>query len=111
MLGHVDETGNRSSALREETALNSKRIATVVTLVLLSAAGGYQLKAHAQQQYPPACNVVVPVEWGDYKGISAGAGIVFQDKNGTLRIISEIPCSADRSMVGTPRVTVEIHRK
>ncbi len=91
--------------------MNSKRIATVVTLVLLSAAGGYQLKAHAQQQYPPACNVVVPVEWGDYKGISAGAGIVFQDKNGTLRIISEIPCSIDRSMVGTPRVTVEIHRK
>ena len=91
--------------------MNWKRIATVATLLLISATGGYQLKAHAQQQYPPACKVVVPADWGDYMGISTGAGLIFQDSNGTLRIISEIPCSSDRTIVGVPRVVVEIQRK
>ncbi len=82
-----------------------------MTLVLVSAISGYQLKAHAQQQFPKPCTVVIPFEWGKYKGVSAGSGLVFEDKNGTLRVISQIACNIDGSVATTPQVMVEIHRK
>ncbi len=91
--------------------MNWNRIAAVVTLVLVSAIGGYQLKVHAQQQFPKPCTVVIPSEWGKYKGVSAGSGLVFEDKNGTLRIVSQISCNIDGSVTSPPQVMVEIHRK
>jgi hypothetical protein len=74
----------------KEAALNWKRIAALVTLVL-SAIGGDQVKAHAQQDFPPPCSVVVPAEWGKYRGSVIESGLVFEDKNGTLRIIQQVP--------------------
>jgi hypothetical protein len=95
----------------KESALNSKRIAALVTLVLVSASGGYQVKAHAQQDFPPPCSVVVPAEWGNYRGSVVESGLVFEDKNGTLRIIQQLPCTLDGSPNGPPRVIAEIRRR
>jgi len=91
--------------------MNWKRIAAGVTLVFLSSIGGYQLKAHAQQDFPPPCSVVVPVAWGKYRGNIEGTGLVFEDKNGTLRLIPQLPCTMDGTSNGPPRVVAEILRK
>ena len=91
--------------------MNWKRIAALVTLVLVSAIGGYQVKAHAQQDFPPPCTVVVPAEWGKYRGNAVGSGLVFEDKSGTLRIIAQLPCTLDGTPNGPPRVLAEIRRK
>ena len=94
--------------------MTGKRIAAVAGVLLVSAIGGYQLRAHAQQQsqqFPKPCTVIVPAEWGDYAGTATGAGMVFEDKDGTLRIISNLPCSIDGSVGGVPRVIAEIRRK
>jgi hypothetical protein len=90
--------------------LNWGRIVAIVSLMLVGAVGTYELKAHAQQELPTPCSINVPAEWGDFKGMSK-TGMIFEDKNGTLRIISEIPCNLDRGIVSTPRVLVEIHRR
>jgi len=88
-----------------------KRIATIVTLVLVSAIGGYQVKAHAQQDFPFPCSVVVPAEWGEYRGSVIESGLVFEDKHGTLRIIQQLPCTLDGTPNGPPRVIAEIRRR
>jgi hypothetical protein len=87
------------------------RIGAIVTLVLISAMGGYQAKAHAQQNFPPPCTVAIPAEWGKYRGSITESGLVFEDKNGTLRIIQQLPCTLDGSPNGPPRVIAEILRK
>jgi hypothetical protein len=86
-------------------------MAAVVTLVLISAMGGYQVKAHAQQDFPPPCTVVIPAEWGKYRGSVTATGLVFEDKNGTLRIIPQLPCTLDGTPNGPPRVLAVILRK
>jgi len=92
--------------------LNWKLIAAVVTLMLVSAIGVYQMKAHAQQQdFPPPCTVVVPAEWGKYRGSVIESGLVFEDRNGTLRIIQQLPCTLDGTPNGPPRVIAEIRRR
>jgi hypothetical protein len=96
---------------RKESALKWTRIAAIVALVLVSAMGGYQVKAHAQQDFPPPCSVVVPAEWGKYRGNVIESGLVFEDKNGTLRIIQQLPCTLDGTPNGPPRVIAEIHRR
>jgi hypothetical protein len=86
------------------------RIVAVAFLVTLSAVGGYQVRAHAQQ-FPKPCTVIVPADWGEYAGTSAGTGMVFEDQNGTLRIISQMPCSIDGGVSEPPAVLAEIRRK
>ena len=91
--------------------MNGKRIAAAVTLILVSAIGGYQVKVHAQQDFPPPCTVVIPADWGKYRGNAVGTGLVFEDRNGTLRIIQQLPCTLDGTPNGPPRVIAEIRRK
>ena len=91
--------------------MNWKRIAAVVGVVFVSAVGGYQLKVNAQQGFPPPCTVVVPAEWGKYRGSVVESGLVFEDKNGTLRIIQQLPCTLDGTPNGPPRVIAEIRRR
>jgi len=86
------------------------RIAAVAVLVSVSAVGGYQVRAHAQQ-FPKPCTVVIPAEWGEYAGMSTGTGMIFEDQHGTLRIIPQIPCSIDGGVSGPPPVLAEIIRK
>ena len=97
-----------------------KLFAIVATLVFASAFGGYHLKAQAQQDpsqmqgqqdFPQHCTVVIPEEWGKYRGNATGSGLVFEDKNGTLRIIQQLPCTMDGTPNGPPRVFAEICRK
>lgn len=91
--------------------MNWKRIAVAVPLVLLSAIGGYQVKAHAQQDFPPPCSIVIPAEWGKFRGNANGTGLVFEDRNGTLRFIAQLPCTLDGTPNGPPRVIAEIRRR
>jgi len=95
----------------KDAAMNWKRIAAFGTLIMASAMGGYQLKAHAQQDFPPTCTVVIPAEWGKYRGTSLQSGMVFEDKNGTLRLIQQLPCTLDGTPNGPPRVIAEIRRR
>jgi len=95
----------------KKAAMNWKRIAAIVPLVLVSAIGGYQMKAHAQQDFPPPCSIVVPAEWGKYRGNVIESGLVFEDKAGTLRIIQQLPCTLDGTPNGPPRVIAEIRRR
>ncbi len=46
----------------------------------------------------------IPSSWGDYKGGSQQSGFAFDDSNGTLRFITNVPCD------GTPQVALELHR-
>ena len=91
--------------------MNWKRIVVLASLVMASAVGGYQLKAHAQQRFPPACNVVIPAEWGKFKGMSTGTGMVFEDKDGNLRVVGNLPCGIDPEQTAVPRVDVLVKRK
>ena len=91
--------------------MNWKRVVVLAALVFASAVGGYQMKAHAQQRYPPACNVYIPAEWGKFRGMSTGTGMIFEDNDGNLRIIGTIPCGVDRGQSSTPLVDVMIKRK
>jgi hypothetical protein len=91
--------------------MNWKRFAVIAMAVFASAIGGYQVKARAQQNFPLPCTVVVPAEWGQYRGSITGSGLVFEDKNGTLRIIQQLPCTLDGTPNGPPRVYAEVRRK
>jgi hypothetical protein len=48
--------------------MNWKRIAVIAMSVFASAVGGYQVKAHAQQDFPQHCTVLIPAEWGNTEG-------------------------------------------
>ena len=82
----------------------------VVILALTATIGINRLKADTQQTVPTPCVVLVPSDWGDFKGISR-YGLAFEDKDGTLRLIDQMPCSLDRGQVGVPKVSVEIRRR
>jgi hypothetical protein len=88
-----------------------KRVAVVIVLVLVAAMGGYQMKAHAQQEFPKPCRAIIPSEWGEFRGIYAGTGMIFEDKNGTLRVIYQLPCQIDGGAPGTPYVSAVLQRK
>ena len=81
-------------------------------LVLVGTIGTYELKVHAQQpqQFPPACQVNIPAEWGEFKGVSEKIGMVFEDKAGTIRVIANMPCDTPGALLRTPYVQVEIRR-
>lgn len=106
-----EERSARVGRREGKSAMRWTRIAAVVPLVLVSALGGYQVKVQAQQDFPPPCRVVIPVEWGKYSGSIFEAGVVFEDKNGTLRIIQQLPCTLDGTPNGPPRVIAEIYRR
>ena len=91
--------------------MNWKRVVVLATVVLASAVGGYQIKAHAQQRFPASCYVMVPADWGEYRGMSTGTGVVFEDKDGTIRVVGKLPCGIDREPMTVPQVDVVIKRK
>jgi hypothetical protein len=79
-------------------------------LAIAGTIGIHELKAAPQQSLGTPCVVIVPQDWGEFKGISK-YGLVFEDKSGTLRLIEQMPCSIDSGMVGVPKVSVEVRRK
>lgn len=81
-----------------------------VLLTLAGALGIHHLRATEQKVLPTPCVILVPADWGEFKGISR-YGLAFEDKVGTLRLIDQMPCSLDRGQVGVPRVSVEVRRR
>jgi hypothetical protein len=74
-------------------------------LLLIWVARNKQVAAApAQDASMPVCEASVPLGWGEYKGGSQQSGLAFEDKNGTLRFVTAIPCN------GTPQVALEIRR-
>ena len=60
-------------------------------------------RASAEQQ-SAQCVATVPKAWGPYRGGSAQSGLSFEDANGTLRFITNLPCGS------VPTVALEIRR-
>ncbi len=50
------------------------------------------------------CVATVPQQWGQFRGGSAQSGLAFEDREGTIRFLTNIPCG------GTPLVALEIRR-
>jgi hypothetical protein len=87
------------------------RLRWALVIGILATAGTigiHELKAAPQELGAP-CVVIVPRDWGEFKGLSK-SGLIFEDKAGTLRLLDQMPCS----MAGTanvPQVAVEVRRK
>ena len=52
------------------------------------------IKAVSQTVFGYTCVSYVPEEWGEFKGGNQQAGLTFQDRNGTLRFVTTLPCDA-----------------
>ena len=64
---------------------------------------GKTIKAAPQSSFG-GCVSAVPQQWGQYRGGSAQSGLAFEDREGTIRFLTNIPCGA------TPLVALEIRR-
>jgi hypothetical protein len=75
-------------------------VIALVSLKIYAAAP----KKPGPQAWTPGCVASVPKAWGAYKSGSAQSGLAFEDSSGTLRFLTNIPCT------GTPAVALEIRR-
>ncbi len=53
------------------------------------------------------CVAHVPPEWGTFRGAAQGYGLAFEDSDGTVRFINQMPCGLE----GAPIVSLEVHRR
>jgi hypothetical protein len=86
-----------------------KRIVVTLSLTcafLLITSSDRPLKVAAQVQTP--CVAYIPADWGTYKGASASYGLGFEDSDGTLRFVNQIPCSG---LHQAPTLALELRRK
>jgi len=79
------------------------RFSAVALLVLLISAS-LEVKANPQTTYGCTCVSYIPAEWGEFKGGNQQSGLAFQDRTGTLRFVTNLPCDA------TPQPALEIRR-
>ena len=87
---------------------------TFAALALIAASAKITASTHADKRsdaihvgaapQSSQCVATVPKVWGEYRGGSAQSGLAFEDSNGTLRFITNLPCGA------VPTVALEIHR-
>jgi hypothetical protein len=87
--------------------LKTIAIATLTLLVALLSFKVYAASPKPQPQpqvWTPGCVASVPKSWGTFRGASAQSGLAFEDPNGTIRFLTNIPCD------GIPSVSLEIHR-
>ena len=86
-----------------------KRIVITTSLIfafLLILSSERPTKVAAQIQTP--CVAYIPADWGTYKGASASYGLGFEDAEGTLRFVNQIPCSG---LHQAPTLALELRRK
>jgi hypothetical protein len=86
-----------------------KRILITLSLILaflLIMSSERPAKVAAQIQTP--CLAYVPADWGTYKGASASYGLGFEDSEGTLRFVNQVPCSG---LHQAPTLALELRRK
>ena len=82
-----------------------KLLAAIVLLILSCAwIDGRSAKPNPQNVWTPNCVAYVPSAWGEYKGGTSQSGLAFQDRDGTLRFITNFPCNS------TPAPALEIRR-
>ena len=84
-------------------------ICAIAVLALAATIGIHEVKATPQETLGAPCVVIVPRDWGEFKGLSK-SGLVFEDKAGTLRLLDQMPCSMAGSN-SVPQVSVEVRRK
>ena len=85
------------------------KLRVALLIVFLAAAACFGIHEVRASQQPAPCVVMVPMDWGQFNGISK-YGLVFEDKDGTLRLIEQMPCSIDPGMVGIPYAAIEVRR-
>lgn len=61
-------------------------------------------RANPQTAYGYTCVSYIPIEWGEFKGGNQQSGLAFQDRAGTLRFVTNLPCDS------TPQPALEIRR-
>ena len=87
-----------------------QQLKTIAILVITAIVALVSLKVRAASPKPqpqlwtPGCAANVPRSWGTFRGASTQSGLAFEDASGTIRFLTNIPCS------GTPAVSLEIHR-
>jgi hypothetical protein len=64
-----------------------------------------QTAAAAPQQPIGYCISTIPREWGAFRGGSAQSGLAFEDGQGTLRFVTNLPCNG-----AMPEVALEVRR-
>jgi hypothetical protein len=77
-------------------------LASASARINISARGGARPAAILPQD--SQCVSIVPKAWGQYRGGSAQSGLSFEDSNGTLRFVTNLPCGS------VPTVALEIRR-
>ena len=87
-----------------------KQLKTIAIAVVIAIVALLSLKVRAASSRPqpqifaPGCIANVPKAWGTFRGASTQSGLAFEDANGTIRFLTNIPCQ------GVPNVSLEIHR-
>ena len=88
----------------------TKQLKTIAIVLITAVVALLSLKVRAAtpklqpQIFAPGCVANVPKAWGTFRGASTQSGLAFEDANGTIRFLTNIPCQ------GTPSVSLEIHR-
>lgn len=73
----------------------AKFLATALFLLLLSGTANFrESKANSQTVYGYTCVSYVPAEWGEFRGGNQQSGLAFQDRTGTLRFVTNLPCDS-----------------
>ena len=82
------------------------RFLAVVFLILLISASldVPSSRANLQTTYGYTCVSYIPAEWGEFRGGNQQSGLAFQDRTGTLRFVTNLPCD------GTAQPALEIRR-
>jgi len=86
----------------KRTALRFGAVAALI--LLLAASVDVRTSKALQQTYGYTCVSYVPADWGEFKGGNQQSGLAFQDRSGTLRFVTNLPCNA------TPQPALEIRR-
>jgi len=89
--------------------MKMKRVVVTLSFIcgfLVIASSDRPMKVAAQNQTP--CVAYIPADWGAFKGASASYGLGFEDSEGTVRFVNQIPCSG---LHQPPTLALELRRK
>lgn len=79
----------------------------IIAAFALAAAVGLRPASASQDQVAGRCVVYIPQEWGTFRGASQGFGMAFEDSEGRLRFVNQMPCNLE----GSPVVSLEVRRR
>jgi hypothetical protein len=79
-------------------------VCALLLLLLCTAVDLRRTRANSQTTYGYTCVSYVPAEWGEFKGGNQQSGLAFQERTGTLRFVTNLPCD------GIAQPALEIRR-